>query len=282
MSEKKLGKTVADRVNIPSRSAELSAPIPMYLTCPKCNARHVDIGEFATKVHHTHSCQSCGLTRRPAAVATVGVEFLPGFKDADEKPSANTCNGMECATGCIYSKIAEKTPLAPVPRGYAHDCPAIGGGHWYPDPRVTHCPGCGAPYETTPASAADDADPCPFTERDVSNAVAWLYRENERRKAEHAAMSKRDVEIRGSLSDLYARIAHDCAELETHDRLLTDAANAAEELAMNVQSIVERVNELGSAVKLPKKPHLVPRDSPLWAESVEDAIYALAAARGGK
>jgi hypothetical protein len=57
-------------------------PIPMFLTCPACNARHVDVGEFATKPHHTHSCQGCGLTWRPAIEPTVGVQFLPGFKDA--------------------------------------------------------------------------------------------------------------------------------------------------------------------------------------------------------
>lgn len=59
-----------------------AAPIPMLLTCPSCCSRHVDEGEFATKVHHTHSCQSCGMTWRPAVVATVGVRFLPGFKNA--------------------------------------------------------------------------------------------------------------------------------------------------------------------------------------------------------
>ena len=56
-------------------------PIPMFLTCPLCGARHIDEGEFATKVHHTHSCQNCGLTWRPAIVPTVGVKFLPGFKN---------------------------------------------------------------------------------------------------------------------------------------------------------------------------------------------------------
>ena len=56
-------------------------PIPMILTCPACCARHVDQGYFATKVHHTHACQSCGMVWRPAIVATVGVQFLPGFKD---------------------------------------------------------------------------------------------------------------------------------------------------------------------------------------------------------
>lgn len=56
-------------------------PVPMLLWCPECGARDVDVGEFATKRHHTHSCQLCGMTWRPAIVATVGVKFLPGFKD---------------------------------------------------------------------------------------------------------------------------------------------------------------------------------------------------------
>lgn len=57
-------------------------PIPMLLTCPCCGERHVDDGEFATKVHHTHACQHCGTCWRPAIVNTVGVQFLPGFKDS--------------------------------------------------------------------------------------------------------------------------------------------------------------------------------------------------------
>lgn len=56
------------------------APTPMLLWCPACHARHIDVGEFAEKPHHTHACQSCGLAWRPAVVATVGVQFLPGFK----------------------------------------------------------------------------------------------------------------------------------------------------------------------------------------------------------
>jgi len=56
-------------------------PIPMILHCPDCSYRHIDRGEFATKRHHTHACQACGLVWRPAIVATVGVQFLPGFKD---------------------------------------------------------------------------------------------------------------------------------------------------------------------------------------------------------
>jgi hypothetical protein len=58
-------------------------PIPMLLWCPECMERHIDVGEFATKPHHMHACQSCGMTWRPAIVATVGVRFLPGFKNVD-------------------------------------------------------------------------------------------------------------------------------------------------------------------------------------------------------
>lgn len=33
--------------------------------------------------HHTHACQHCGMVWRPAVVPTVGVYFLPGFKNTD-------------------------------------------------------------------------------------------------------------------------------------------------------------------------------------------------------
>lgn len=55
--------------------------IPMLLWCPQCHQRHIDEGEFATKPHHTHACQHCGMVWRPALVATRGVDFLPGFKN---------------------------------------------------------------------------------------------------------------------------------------------------------------------------------------------------------
>jgi predicted RNA-binding Zn-ribbon protein involved in translation (DUF1610 family) len=58
-----------------------AAVIPMRLTCPECGKLHVDEGEFAIKPHHTHSCQHCGLTWRPAVEPTLGVRFLPGFKN---------------------------------------------------------------------------------------------------------------------------------------------------------------------------------------------------------
>jgi rubredoxin len=62
-------------------AAQAALPIPMRLNCPTCGALHIDEGEFATKVHHTHACQSCGMVWRPAVGPTVGVRFLPGFKN---------------------------------------------------------------------------------------------------------------------------------------------------------------------------------------------------------
>lgn len=55
--------------------------IPMILFCPYGH-RHIDEGNFASKLHHTHACQECGIVWRPALVYTLGVQFLPGFKNA--------------------------------------------------------------------------------------------------------------------------------------------------------------------------------------------------------
>lgn len=60
-----------------------SAPIPMRLVCEGCGKLHIDEPPFDTKPHHTHSCQHCGITWRPAVVNTVGVQFLPGFRNED-------------------------------------------------------------------------------------------------------------------------------------------------------------------------------------------------------
>lgn len=56
----------------------------MLLWCPSCGERHYDEGEFATKEHHTHACQHCGMVWRPAIGPTFGVRFLPGFKNREE------------------------------------------------------------------------------------------------------------------------------------------------------------------------------------------------------
>lgn len=81
-------------------------PIPMILHCPECRARHVDVGEFATKVHHTHSCQICGFTWRPAVVPTVGVQFLPGFKNEPSDPRSAPEPIGKCET-CGRALVAD-------------------------------------------------------------------------------------------------------------------------------------------------------------------------------
>lgn len=58
-----------------------TAPLPMLLVCPSCSERHIDDGEFAVNPHHTHACQACGMVWRPAIEPTIGVQFLPGFKN---------------------------------------------------------------------------------------------------------------------------------------------------------------------------------------------------------
>lgn len=58
-----------------------TTPIQILLWCPECGGRHLDVGVFATKVHHTHACQHCGMVWRPCVEPTVGVQFLPGFKN---------------------------------------------------------------------------------------------------------------------------------------------------------------------------------------------------------
>lgn len=59
-------------------------PVPLLLWCPECGERHIDVGAFATKSHHTHACQRCGHVWRPAIIPTVGVQFLPGFKNGED------------------------------------------------------------------------------------------------------------------------------------------------------------------------------------------------------
>lgn len=53
--------------------AELSRPVPVVLHCPKCKAQHLDEGEWATREHRKHQCQSCRHEWRASSVATVGV-----------------------------------------------------------------------------------------------------------------------------------------------------------------------------------------------------------------
>jgi len=66
--------------------AVLDAPIPMLLWCPECGRRHVDGEVMEKRPHHTHACQFCGHVWRPTLQNTTGVQFLPGYKDAETLP----------------------------------------------------------------------------------------------------------------------------------------------------------------------------------------------------
>lgn len=73
---------------------EEPTPIPMLLWCPKCSARHIDEGEFATRSHTTHACQECGMVWKPALIPTTGVQFLPGYKNDPPKPPKQLRKGL--------------------------------------------------------------------------------------------------------------------------------------------------------------------------------------------
>lgn len=93
LSAEQLGYVRSDHVYQP-------APVPMILYCPTCNGRHIDKNEYATKPHHTHACQHCGTCWRPAVVPTVGVQFLPGFKDPEPDAEVKTREMVtECGDG---------------------------------------------------------------------------------------------------------------------------------------------------------------------------------------
>ena len=88
MTQKQIGVALFDRVKELERQlAEIGeTPIEMLLWCPQCGERHIDVGEFAKKKHHTHACQHCGMVWRPCVSPTFGVQFLPGFKDGGPSP----------------------------------------------------------------------------------------------------------------------------------------------------------------------------------------------------
>jgi hypothetical protein len=79
--------------------------IDIRITCPGtvpdgrgghriCGQLHVDEGEFLTKPHHTHTCQYCGCTWRPAVIFTRGVRFLPGYKNPFPPESGPALPGL--------------------------------------------------------------------------------------------------------------------------------------------------------------------------------------------
>lgn len=79
--EKEIGELKRKEMALRTALDEAKKPIQMRLPCPFCHKLHIDDGEFTIKPHHTHACQNCGMVWRPAIINTVGVQFLPGFKN---------------------------------------------------------------------------------------------------------------------------------------------------------------------------------------------------------
>lgn len=52
----------------------LKSYVKAVLNCPKCQVRHVDREEWATKPHRTHQCEKCSHVWKPFPFFTVGVE----------------------------------------------------------------------------------------------------------------------------------------------------------------------------------------------------------------
>jgi len=89
-------------------------PLAIRLHCPECGELHIDEGQWATRVHHTHSCQNCGATWRPAVGPTVGVRFLPGFKNAPPAPPVQQAFGHALkGPGHIEEPFTLKRPIVP-------------------------------------------------------------------------------------------------------------------------------------------------------------------------
>jgi hypothetical protein len=84
------GMAEIERLRSAATGVPVLAPVPMLLWCPQCSERHIDFGEFATRPHHTHACQNCGMVWRPALVPTVGVDYLPGFKNEAPRDESET------------------------------------------------------------------------------------------------------------------------------------------------------------------------------------------------
>lgn len=95
-------------------------PIPMLLWCPNGH-RHIDAGAFAEKPHATHACQTCGVTWKPSLENTVGVQFLPGYKDTPDCPDHYHYTGgaqlyTSCGRLCKSSLVTTSVELVTCPK----------------------------------------------------------------------------------------------------------------------------------------------------------------------
>lgn len=91
LAHKEAIKMLRNAGNNPAvRIAELEAPIPMLLFCPRCNFQHIDAPNpernWDNPPHKSHECQRCMFIWRPCDRPTTGVLAIETKGKADTAP----------------------------------------------------------------------------------------------------------------------------------------------------------------------------------------------------
>lgn len=60
-------------MNAKDEGQQVIKPVPLRLLCPACGHQHVDVDEWAARLHRTHLCDQCGHEWAPSQDYTVGV-----------------------------------------------------------------------------------------------------------------------------------------------------------------------------------------------------------------
>lgn len=161
-----------------------------YRACPRCGPKpvaekpHTCINTGTTvDGRPVPPCEACRLpSKEPSTFAELAALAFNAKHAADKPATEVACPECVSSTTCVRcpkhtiehaTRVFEKPPLAPVPRGHCGRCDRCGwefakmahGGcipagcsmRPLPDER-THCPGCGAPYETSEAGATASAN----------------------------------------------------------------------------------------------------------------------------
>lgn len=120
-----------------SKLEKSKAPIAMRLPCERCGTLHIDVGHFATHPHHTHTCQHCGLNWRPAKEHTVGVQWVPGFKNEEPPVTVEDVALFQknWATGGPITRLGEQRNDGPRSEGLGSQAneeprPIVSGSTW--------------------------------------------------------------------------------------------------------------------------------------------------------
>lgn len=64
---------------------ELPGVMDIIVFCPKCKRQHIDVAEWARRVHKTHRCMKCAYEWQPATIPTRGVKQLARLEGEKKK-----------------------------------------------------------------------------------------------------------------------------------------------------------------------------------------------------